>query len=206
MSGPTRIVIPAEATMHLAAVDPVMAEIIDRIGPLDYGVDKDVWRSLVGSIVGQQLSVKAARTIRARVAGLGSNGFPTPSEILACSDDALRGCGLSRAKTGYVRDLAIRWHEGEIDGASLIGLGDEEVVERLIRVRGVGRWTAEMVLIFSLARPDVLAVDDLGIRVAAQRAYGLEDRPGKSELSRIGAPWKPFRSYASLYLWRSLES
>ncbi len=198
--------VPPEALAHLRAADPVMADILDTVGPLEYRVDADVWRSLVGSIVGQQLSVKAAATIRGRVAALGRAGFPTPGEILSTPEDVLRGCGLSRAKVAYVQDGARAWASGEFEPHLLHDLADEEVIERLVHLRGVGRWTAEMVLIFSLGRPDVLAVDDLGIRVATQRAYGLSERPGRAELVRIGEAWRPFRSYASLYLWRSLQA
>ena len=195
-----------EAARHLSTADPVMAGIIERVGVLDQPVEADLWRALVGSIVGQQLSVAAARTIRGRVAALGADEFPTAAEILTFDDDQLRGCGLSRAKVLSVRDLARRWSAGEIEAAKIAALEDEQVIERLVQVRGIGRWTAEMVLIFSLGRPDVLSVGDLGIRVAAQRAYGLDDRPDNSTLERIGAPWSPFRSFACLYLWRSLEN
>ncbi|MEX2570688.1 MAG: DNA-3-methyladenine glycosylase 2 family protein [Gemmatimonadota bacterium] len=197
--------VPAEATAHLVATDPTLAALVARIGTLEYKLEPDLWRSLVGSIIGQQLSVRAAATIRARIAALGSNGFPGPDVILAAADEDLRGCGLSRAKAGYVRDLAHRYLAGEIDPSTLRGLPDEEVIQDLVRVRGVGRWTAEMVLIFCLGRPDVLAVDDLGIRTAVQRAYGLDERPGGPDLVRIGDAWRPFRSYASLYLWESLK-
>lgn len=204
MSGTPRSV-PEEAIAYLRSTDPIIAGIIDNVGPFEYRVDEDVWRSLVGSIVGQQLSVKAAATIRGRVAALGADGFPTPDEILALPDDLLRGSGLSRAKTEYVRSVATAWASGAFAPETLHALDDEAVIERLVRLRGVGRWTAEMVLLFSLGRPDVLAVDDLGIRVAIQRAYGMPERPGRTELGSIGAPWSPYRSYASLYLWRSLE-
>ena len=180
-----------------------MAVIIDRVGPLEISVEPDLWRSLVGAIVGQQLSVAAARTIRGRVAALGSNHFPTPAEILAVPEDVLRGAGLSRAKVAYVRDLAARWEAGELDPEAITKLPDEEVIERLVRVKGIGRWTAEMVLIFSMGRPDVFAVDDLGLRIGAQRAYDLPERPDKVELMRIGEAWRPYRSVASLYLWRA---
>ncbi len=192
---------------RLRSSDPVMAGIVDRIGPLEYPVDSRLWRSVVGSIVGQQLSVAAARTIRGRVADLGGEaGFPTPETIVGLPEETLRGCGLSRAKVDYVRDAARAWLEGDVREEELKDHPDEQVIETLVRIRGVGRWTAEMVLIFCLHRPDVLAVDDLGIRVAVQRAYGLEERPGRAELERIGAPWSPLRSLASRYLWRSLDT
>ena len=203
MSAPTSI--SAEARAHLRRSDPVMKGIVDRVGDLSFSVDPDLWRSLVASIVGQQLSVAAARTIRGRVAALSPDGFPDPELLLATSEETLRGCGLSRAKLAYLQDLAQRWQRGEIDPAALRELPDEEVIQRLSAVKGIGRWTAEMVLIFSMNRPDVLAVDDLGIRSAVQKGYGLRERPDKEELLRIGEVWRPFRSYASLYLWKSLK-
>lgn len=200
-----RTVVAAESALDHLRADPVMADVIERIGPIEYPVDPDLWRGLVGSIVGQQLSVLAARTIRGRVAALGGEaGFPSPELVASLPDETLRACGLSGAKTRYVRDVARVWLEGDLEEHRLARLDDEAMIETLVRIKGVGRWTAEMVLIFTLDRPDILAVDDLGIRVAVQKAYGLEDRPGREELVRIGEPWRPFRSLASRYLWRSL--
>jgi DNA-3-methyladenine glycosylase II len=198
--------IPPDVVEHLRRADPVMQGLVDRAGPLDHSVDRNLWRALVGSIVGQQLSLAAARTIRARIAALGPNGFPDPVLILSTSDETLRACGLSRAKVIYLRDLASAWSSGAIEPAGILALPDEEVISLLTKVRGVGRWTAEMVLIFSLGRPDVMAVDDLGLRAAMQRAYHLPDRPGKDAVLRIAEPWRPYRSFASLYLWNSLKS
>jgi DNA-3-methyladenine glycosylase II len=198
--------IPDEARAHLSAADPVMAELVGRLGAIEYTVDSDLWRALVGSIVGQQLSVAAATTIRARIAALDPVRFPTPETLLDLPDDTLRRCGLSRPKIAYLRDASRRWIAGEVRPTELTGLSDDEVIDTLVAIKGIGRWTAEMVLLFSLGRPDVLAVDDLGIRSAVQRAYGLDARPDRAEVARIGAPWKPFRSYASLYLWRSLKA
>jgi DNA-3-methyladenine glycosylase II len=195
----------SKAALDHLRMDPVMAGVIERVGPIEYSVDPDLWRGLVGSIVGQQLSVLAARTIRGRIEALGGDaGFPTPELIASLPEETLRSCGLSGAKTRYVRDVARVCLTGELEDDRLERLDDEAVIEALVRIKGVGRWTAEMVLIFTLDRPDVLAVDDLGIRVAVQRAYGLGDRPGREELTRIGEPWRPFRSLASRYLWRSL--
>ncbi len=200
------VAVQAEAIEYLAASDPVMKSLVHSVGPIEYNVDDDLWSAVVGSILGQQLSVKAAATIRARVAQLGDDGFPTPARILALPEDELRACGLSRAKTSYVRDAARAWVAGDVPHREIPEAPDEVVIQELVKLRGVGRWTAEMVLIFSLQRPDVLAVDDLGIRVAVQRAYGLAERPGQAEVLRIGEPWRPYRSYASLYLWRSLQA
>jgi len=198
--------VPADAQAHLHHSDPVLGPVVARIGRLQFHTDPDLWASIVGAIVGQQLSTRAAATIRGRVAALGGDRFPPPTLILATSDEDLRACGLSRAKLTYVRDAAERWTAGEIRPEELTQLSDDEVVERLVRIRGVGRWTAEMVLIFCLERQDILAVDDLGIRSAVKKLYGLEARPVREELLLLGERWKPYRTYASLYLWRSLVS
>lgn len=201
-----RVPIPEVAVAYLTDADPIMASLIERVGPIDYSVDRNLWRAMVGSIVGQQLSVKAAATIRARVAALGSEGFPDPVALLAVPEDRLRECGLSRSKASYVRDAARYWVAGRIDEGAIAQASDEAVIEELVSLRGVGRWTAEMVLIFSLGRRDVLAVDDLGIRVAVQKAYGLDDRPDRATVHAVGEAWKPYRTFASLYLWRSLQA
>ncbi len=197
---------PPQAVDHLRRADPVLREVIDRVGPFEPGHEPDLWRSLVGSIISQQLSVKAAATIESRVAALGDGeGFPAPQRLLALPEEALRACGLSGAKTRYVKDLAGKWLDGTLQPERIAALPDEEVIAELTQVKGIGRWTAEMVLIFTLRRPDVLPVDDLGFRNAVQRAYGLAERPGASELQRLGERWRPYRSIATLYLWRSLK-
>jgi DNA-3-methyladenine glycosylase II len=198
--------VPPGAAEHLSAADPVLRAVIERIGPFQPTLEPDLWRSLVGSIISQQLSVRAAATIEGRVATLAeSDGFPGPEQILTLPEEQLRACGLSGAKTRYVRDLAARWLDGRLPHERLAALDDEEVIAELTRVTGIGRWTAEMVLIFTLARPDVLPVDDLGFRNAVQRAYSLPERPGAAHLRTLGEPWRPFRSAATLYLWRSLK-
>lgn len=190
----------------LREADPVLRRIIDRVGPIESSHEPDLWWSLVDAIVGQQLSVKAAATISGRVAALtGTGERPTPAEILEIPDEALRGAGLSRAKTAYVKDLAAKWLDNTLEPDRIPSMPDEEIIEHLIQVKGIGRWTAEMVLIFTLQRPDVWPVDDLGIRVAVQRAYALPERPAPAELQAFGEAWRPYRSVASLYLWRSLQ-
>jgi len=195
---------PAAAVEHLRAADSRLREVIDRIGPLEQTLEPDLWWALVDAICSQQLSVKASATILGRVAGLGDNGRPGPEQILALPDESLRGAGLSGAKTRYVRDLATRWLDGSLPHARIPEMDDAEVIAALTQVKGIGTWTAEMVLMFALGRPDVLPVDDLGIRVAAQRLYGLEERPGAEELQRLGEPWRPYRTLASRYLWKTL--
>jgi DNA-3-methyladenine glycosylase II len=199
--------IPAAAVAALRERDPVLRAIIDRVGPFEASYEPDLWWSLVDAIASQQLSVKAAATIVGRVDALVPEGRrPTPAELLDLPDETLRACGLSGAQTRYVKDLAARWLDGSLEPDRLPGMPDEEVIEHLTRVKGIGRWTAEMILIFTLARPDVLPVDDLGLRVAVQRAYDLPERPGRAELTEIGEAWRPFRSAATLYLWRSLNA
>jgi DNA-3-methyladenine glycosylase II len=150
--------------------------------------------------------VKAARSIYDRLCALFGGRTPQPAELLAADPDRLRECGLSRPKIAYLRDLATRVEDGELELARVAVLSDEHVVEELTRVKGLGRWTAEMFLIFHLGRPDVLPVGDLGIRRAVERAYGLAELPEAAELERIAAPWRPHRSLACLYLWRSLDN
>lgn len=192
------------AIVHLRAADAVLDGIVARVGRLEPTHEDDLWWALVDAIASQQLSVKAAATIVGRLERLGADGRPGPEALLATPDEALRACGLSRAKAVYVKDLAAKWLDGTLAPAELPELDDEAVIAHLTAVKGVGRWTAEMILIFVLGRPDVLPVDDLGVRNAVQRAYGLAERPGKDELTRLGEPWRPYRSLASRYLWKSL--
>ena len=201
---PVRTPAPPEAIEHLRRADPVLREVIDRIGPIELTTEPDLWWSLVDAIMSQQLSVKAASTIIGRLEALGARGRPTPAELLAMDGDALRAVGLSRAKVRYVKDLAARWLDGSLHHARIPAMTDEEVIAELTQVKGIGTWTAEMILIFTLGRPDVLPVDDLAVRVAVQQHYGLAARPGRDELLHIGEPWRPWRTLASRYLWRSL--
>lgn len=188
-----------------------MAALVDRIGPLDHaarrrGRPDDAYGSLVRTIVGQQLSTKAARTIYARLATLFGARPPTPAELIAADEDALRAAGLSRQKIGYLRDLAARVHGGELELDVLHELPDEEVSKRITAVKGLGRWSADMFLMFHLGRPDVLPVGDLGIRRAVERAYGLPGLPDEDDLRTLGGPWRPWRTLACLYLWESLDA
>ncbi len=194
----------AAAVAHLRA-DPALVAVIDRVGPFERPVQPDLWRALARAIVGQQLSMAAAGTIDGRFACLGAGGYPTPEEVARLGEAELRGCGLSRAKAAYIRDLAAHWSSGSLDPEHIATLPDEKAIAALTRVHGVGRWTAEMALIFSLRRPDVLPVDDLGFRVGVQRAYGLDERPAAKELREMAEPWRPYRSVATLYLWESLR-
>jgi DNA-3-methyladenine glycosylase II len=170
------------------------------------GRPADAYGTLIRSIVGQQLSTKAAATIFGRVLDLFGGEVPAPKQLIGADPDALRAAGLSRAKVAYLRDLAERVEDGDLDFDHLTELSDEQVSEQLTAVKGLGQWTADMFLIFHLGRPDVLAVGDLGIRRAVERAYGLPEIPDAATLTRIAEPWRPYRSLGCLYLWASLDN
>jgi len=198
-------------TRHLRRKDPTMRELIKRLGKLDLearrrGRPADAYGALVRSIVGQQLSTKAARTIYERMTQLWDGRTPTPQELLDADPDAIRAAGLSRPKIGYLRSLAEHVLSGELELDRFDELSDEEIAAELTAVKGLGQWTADMFLIFHLGRPDVLPVGDLGVRNAAREVYGLEQLPTAVELEEIGEPWRPHRSLAALYLWRSLDN
>jgi methylated-DNA-[protein]-cysteine S-methyltransferase len=199
---------PAAAVAHLRAADPKLARVIDRVGPFALELKKtsSIFGMLAEAIVYQQLTGKAAATIYARVCALFPRAHqgPTPQQILRVSDEKLRGAGLSRAKSLALRDLARRTADGALPTlAEARDMEDAELVERLTEVRGVGRWTVEMLLIFRLARPDVLPVDDYGIRKGFAVAYGKRALPTPRELTALGAKWAPYRTVASWYLWRA---
>jgi DNA-3-methyladenine glycosylase II len=187
-----------------------LRKLIDDGGPIDPATDRrgsrlDPYEAIARAIVGQQLSTKAAGSIWERLLEVLGGGTPSPAALLAADPDDLRGAGLSWSKVAYLRDLAERVQDGELDPERLRELGDDDVVEELTRIKGVGRWTAEMFLIFNLGRPDVLAAGDLGIRRAVQRTYELDALPDAAEMERIAEPWRPHRTLACLYLWRSLH-
>jgi len=201
----------SDADEHLRSVDHVMRRLIDDRGPIDPDTDRrgsrpDPYEALARAIVGQQLSTKAARSIWERLVNGFGGAFPAPAELLAADPESVREAGLSRSKVAFLRDLAERIESGALDLGRLGELSDEDVAAELIEIKGIGRWTAEMFLIFHLARPDVVSTGDLGIRRAVQIAYGLDDLPGPAELERIAEPWRPHRTLACLYLWRSLDN
>jgi DNA-3-methyladenine glycosylase II len=188
-----------------------MGKLVDQFGRLSAkqrrrGRPPDAYGALLRSIVGQQLSTKAARTIYERVAALYGGETPTPQQIIDTDPDDLRAAGLSRAKAAYLRSLAEHVIDGELPIDQLAELPDEEVYEVLTAVKGLGRWTVDMFMIFHLGRPDVLPVGDLGIRKGMQIQYGLDELPKADEMERIAEPWRPHRSLASLYLWESLDN
>ena len=195
------------AHQHLLRNDDALSQVVREVGAPQLRCENDAWRALTGSIIGQQVSVHAARAIRNRFAAFDApNDYPTPARVLASDDETLRGCGLSRNKLLSIRDLARHFEENLIDSEKFAAMSDEEVIQTLLPVRGIGRWTAEMFLIFSLSRPDVFAVDDLGLRNAIAKLYALEEKPTPTQMREIAAPWQPYRSVASWYLWRSLDN
>jgi DNA-3-methyladenine glycosylase II len=196
-----------KARRLLARRDPVLRDLMRAHGPcgLQARQHTDPFKALIRAIVGQQLSTKAAATIFSRFEAL-FDSFPTPAQVIAVSDERLRSVGLSGQKTAYLRDLCRRIEDGSLPLDALDHLDDESVVERLTQVKGIGRWTAEMFLIFRLLRPDVLPVGDLGIVKAVQRAYKLRKAPTPDRLTRIGEAWRPYRSVACWYLWASLNN
>jgi DNA-3-methyladenine glycosylase II len=205
----------AAARKQLAASDPTMAALMARIGKIDLATrlarrkeerPNDAYGALLRAIVGQQLSTKAARTIYGRVLDLFDGSTPSPEQLLEAEESDLRGAGLSGRKVEYVRDLASHVIDGELELERLDQLDDEEVIEEIVAVRGLGVWTAEMFLMFHLERPDVLSGGDLGIRKAVQIEYGLKEMPPPAKVLEIGEPWRPHRSLASLYLWESLAN
>jgi len=205
-------VTPAEyrrAERLLARRDPVLRDLIRRIGPcrLARSQREDPFVAMVEAIVWQQLSTRAAATIYGRVLALLPNGGAlTPAALLDVEPDALRGAGLSRAKSAYIRDLAAKVVDGTVHLDRLTALDDEGVIAELTQVKGIGRWTAEMFLMFRLHRPDVLPVGDLGIVNAIRRAYRLRKPPAPARMIRMAEPWRPYRSVACWYLWESLDS
>ena len=199
----------ARGLRHLQKVDPKMRRVIAKVGPYLAQPDKPrpAYDTLVRAIVHQQLSVKAGQTIAGRVRDLtpGPN-FPTPAQVLEFPPETLRACGLSNAKVGFVRDLATRVDDGRLKLAGLKRMTDDQVIEELIKVKGIGVWSAHMHLIFHLNRLDVLAVGDLGLRMGAAKLYGLEEYATPAELTEIAEPWRPYRSMGAYYLWRALDS
>jgi DNA-3-methyladenine glycosylase II len=196
---------------ELMRADKVLRRLMEERGPIDPEIDRrgsrpDPWEALARAIVGQQLSTLAARSIWEKLIGQFGGKLPAPAELLRKRRTTLRKAGLSNAKVEFLRDLATRVRDGRLDLKRLAELSDEDVIAELIEVKGVGRWTAEMFLIFHLGRPDVVSVGDLGIRRAVQISYGMKELPGPEELEKLAEEWRPHRTLACLYLWRSLDN
>lgn len=194
------------APIHLRRADPVLAHVISQVGPIRIGLRRERFQALVRAIIFQQLAGSAAQAIYQRFVALFPTGrFPSPRQVLDLPLERLTGAGLSRAKTAYIRDLAEHVDRGALNFRRFARMDDEAIIDELTRVRGIGRWTAEMFLMFNLGRPDVLPVDDLGFRNAVMKAYGMSARPGARELREMGERWRPYRSAAVWYFWRSLR-
>jgi DNA-3-methyladenine glycosylase II len=189
-----------KAHRHLSRKDQVMKRLIQLTGPCTLQHDPDGFGVLVRSIVSQQISTKAAKSILARLMELQPL---TPAALLKQKPDKLRAAGLSASKLRAILDLSEKVREGSLNLKELPDLDDEEAISRLLPVYGIGRWTAEMYLIFSLGRPDVLPLSDLGLRAGMQKQYQLEDRPAAARLTELAQPWRPYRSIATWYIWRS---
>lgn len=196
------------AVAHLKRADPRLAAVIAHVGACRFEARAEGthFEAVARAIVYQQLSGKAAGTIHGRFHALYGGRAPEPAELLATADDALRAAGLSRQKIGYLRDLAARVGSGDVPLDRVHELDDDAIVTALTQVKGVGRWTAQMFLMFRLGRPDVLPDLDLGVQKAIQLAYGLSAPPRPADVLRIGAPWAPYRTVASWYLWRFLDN
>jgi DNA-3-methyladenine glycosylase II len=195
-----------KALAHLRQADPVLRSVIEQVGPcrLRPLTDGSHFEFIARAIIYQQLSTRAAATIHGRVQALCA-GTMSAGPLSRLPDEALRGAGLSRQKLGYLRDLAARAADGSLDTVHLPDLPDEEIIRQLVHVKGVGVWTAQMFLMFRLGRPDVLPVLDLGIRKGVQRAYRLRKLPDGKRVEKIAAPWAPWRTIGSWYMWRVLE-
>lgn len=186
--------------------DPVLGAVVKEVGPCGLAARGDPYRQLLRSVVHQQLAGSAARAIDARFRAPWRGRYPRPELLLAAPDAQLRAAGLSRQKIAALRAVAAAFAGGELSNRRLRRMEDEAVVEAVTRVRGIGDWTAHMMLMFCLGRPDVLPVGDYGVRKGAQHLYGLTDLPKPRELEALAEPWRPWRSIAAWYLWRAAEA
>jgi DNA-3-methyladenine glycosylase II len=200
-----------KAVAALREADPVMARLVDEHGAVvrrDLTRERpgDAYGALLRSIVGQQLSTKAARTIYGRMTELFDGHAPTPRQLLAVDPELIRAAGLSYSKISYLRDLAAHVEEGSLELERLPELSDEEVTAQLTAIKGLGQWTADMFMMFHLGRPDILPVGDLGIRRAVQAEYRMRKLPDAKRLEKVARPWRPYRTLACLFLWSSLDN
>ena len=192
-----------KATRELSARDPVLKKLIAQHKTITVGSRGDAFQTLARAIVGQQISVKAAQSVWDRF--VAAHDAVAPSVIAASTLETLRGCGLSGQKSGYILDLATRFHEGRLQPAQWTTLDDEALVSELIQVKGIGRWTAEMFMIFNLMRPDIFPLADLGLQKALMLHYNCGCKLTPARMQRIGTAWAPWRSVATWYMWRSLD-
>lgn len=204
---PKRVPDWSAAEAHLIDADPVLASVVKRVGPCTLSPRRDYFVALCQSIFSQQISTAVAAVLFERFRQLFPRRRPTPGAVLDLLErdgEALRGCGVSRQKRLYLADLARHFDSGLLSMRRLSRMSDEQVIEMLTEVKGVGRWTAEMFLIFTLNRPDLLPVDDLGLRKGIQKAHRLDELPGAEVCRELAEPWRPYRSIATWYLWRGL--
>jgi DNA-3-methyladenine glycosylase II len=199
---------PASDVLAVFAKDPILAGIVGRAKPLLSSRSEDVYFELLSAIVSQQLSTKAAATIFSRFKALYPDGYPHAHLVSETADETLRAAGLSFQKIGYIRNVANFAQAGELEHAVIDAMEDDELISHLTQIKGVGRWTVEMLLMFALGRPDVMPVDDLGIQNAMKRHYGLEEtgKVLKLKMLEISENWRPYRSIACKYLWQSLDN
>ena len=194
--------------LHLSKADPRLGALMKRLGPLKRGKPEhtELYHALLSAIAHQQLHANAAQAILGRLKTACGGGFPEPASLLALPDEALRGCGFSAAKMAAIRDVAAKAADGTIPSRTrALRLSDEVLIERLTTIRGVGRWTVEMLLIFTLRRADVFPVDDFGVREGYRLLHGLEAQPKPKAFAEIGEAYAPYRTLASLYLWRAAD-
>lgn len=197
-----------EAQIHLTKADPILSGLITKYGDCTLRPHTDYYRELVDSIISQQLSVKAGRTIFNRFLDLFGGEMPTPAQIIAINIEALRGVGCSYAKSAYIKDLAEHIEDGRLDLSHIATLPNEEVIRQLVAVKGIGEWSAHMFMIFSLGRTNILPTGDLGIRKAMAALYGFKTLPSPQEMLSLSLQngWSPYESVASWYLWKSLDN
>lgn len=192
----------AAARRHIGKRDAVMREIVRRVGPYTIEVRGQPYESLLRAILYQQLAGPAAGAIERRFLALFGDRIPRPHELALLTDEQFRATGVSRQKAGYMRSIGEHFDSGELSNRRLMRMPDDEVIEAVTRIKGVGRWTADMLLMFCLGRPDVLPVGDLGVQNAMRLAYGLDAPPKPDEMLAIAEPWRPYRSAGTWYLWR----
>lgn len=197
-----------KAARHLASSDPVLMRVIKDAPPCSIRPHKDYYRQLVQSIIGQQLSIKSAAAILKRFKALYPEGFPTPQQIVATDLEDLRAVGLSRPKAAYIKDLAEHVDDGRLNLEAFDTMGNEEIIIELSKVKGIGEWTAHMFLMFAMARLDILAVGDLGIRLGIQKLYKLDHLPFADEIHQIAAHnhWNPYETVACWYIWHAKDN
>ncbi|MGB8411598.1 MAG: DNA-3-methyladenine glycosylase [Candidatus Binatus sp.] len=201
-----RVPYARKARMHLSKADPVLARIIAEVGALGIQPRRERFQALVRNIIFQQLAGAAANAIYGRFVGLFPGvEFPSPQQVLAKTDAELRSVGLSEKKALYIKDLAAHVRDGKLNFHRFHRMTDEEIVAHLTQVKGIGKWTAEIFLMFNLGRPDVMPADDLGVRNAVQRHYRMRQRPNRKRLLKHAERWRPYRTAAAWYLWRSLD-